>query len=156
MNLPLVSQLPQDFTTVALLLLLIVIFVVAFKVMKMVFETVMVSGLSAGFYFGLTQLLGIQFSFNQMLTYAFMGASLYILYTFLASAYSTAKTFIKIPYSLAKIVVYPFKKLYSHLEERSKLKKLRKERKSSQSNTSEQTDTKKVVLDKVGKNDEDE
>lgn len=156
MNLPVISQLPQDFTTVALLLLLIVIFVVAFKVMKMVFETVMVSGLSAGFYFGLTQLLNLQFSFNQMLTYAFMGASLYLFYTFLASAYSTAKTAIKIPYSLAKIVFYPFKRLYSHLRERSKLKKLRRKKMGSQSNNNEQTDTKKVVLDKVGKKDEDE
>jgi len=44
---PTISQLPGQVSTVILLVLLILAFVVAFKVMKMVFQTILVSGLSA-------------------------------------------------------------------------------------------------------------
>jgi len=47
---PTISQLPGQVSTVILLVLLILAFVVAFKVMKMVFQTILVSGLSAVFF----------------------------------------------------------------------------------------------------------
>lgn len=160
MNIPIISQLPQDVATIVLIVLLVVVFVVAFKIMSMVFETVMVSALSAGFYAALSQVLNYSFSFNQMLTYAFLGAVLYLTYSFLASAYSIARTMLKIPYHLLLLVLKPFKWIYTKIREEVKLKKLQRKaekRKSPGSSKDADSDsTKEVVLDKVKKDSEDE
>jgi hypothetical protein len=154
MNIPVISQLPQDVATVVLIVLLVVVFVAAFKIMSMVFETVMVSALSAGFYAALSQVLNYSFSFNQMLTYAFLGAVLYMSYSFLASAYSIARTVLKIPYHLIMIGLKPFKWGYEKVKEEVKLRKMRKKaerKKSSSTKSNDSGSTKEVVLDKVQK-----
>lgn len=156
MNLPVISQLPQDVATVVLIVLLVVVFVAAFKIMSMVFETVMVSALSAGFYAALSQVLNYSFSFNQMLTYAFLGAVLYLTYSFLASAYSIARTVLKIPYHIIMLGLKPFKWAYEKIREEVKLRQLKKKaekRGKSGSNTKsgDSGSTKEVVLDKVQK-----
>lgn len=160
MNIPVISQLPQDVATIVLIVLLVVVFVAAFKIMSMVFETVMVSAFSAGFYAALSQLLNYSFSFNQMLTYAFLGAVLYLTYSFLASAYSLARTMLKIPYHLLILALKPFKWAYTKIRKEVKLKKYqRKMEKRKSSSSSEEIDsdsTKEVVLDKVKKDSEDE
>jgi hypothetical protein len=154
MNIPVISQLPQDVATVLLIVLLVVVFVAAFKIMSMVFETVMVSALSAGFYAALSQVLNYSFSFNQMLTYAFLGAVLYMSYSFLASAYSIARTVLKIPYRLIMIGLKPFKWGYEKVREEVKLRKMRKKaerKKTSSTDSNDSGSTKEVVLDKVQK-----
>lgn len=158
MNIPLISQLPQDVATVLLILLLIIAFIIAFKLMKMVFETVTVSVLSAAFYLALTQLFSFSFSFNQMLTYAFLGAVLYMAYSFMASAYSIARTALKIPYQLGLIAIYPLKKFYTKLKEEIKLWRHRREKESNSYGSQEKDSgsTKEVVLDKVKEDSEDE
>lgn len=158
MNIPVISQLPQDVATAVLIVLLIVVFIVAFKIMKMVFETITVSVLSGVFYLALTQLFSFNFSFNQMLTYAFMGAVLYMAYSFLASAYSLARTVLKIPYHLIMVGLYPFRKLYSKAREEIKIWNYRRKRdKGSKSQKSSSSgSTKEVVLDKVKKDKEEE
>jgi len=160
MNIPVISQLPQDVATVVLILLLVVVFVLAFKVMSMVFETVVVSALSAGFYAALSQVLNYSFSFNQMLTYAFLGGVLYLTYSFLASAYSMARTLLKIPYHLLLLVTKPFVWLYKKIRKKVKLKeyqrKIERKKGSSSSSHTDSNSTKEVVLDKVKKDSEDE
>lgn len=159
MNIPVISQLPQDVATAVLIVLLIVVFVVAFKIMKMVFETITVSVLSAVFYVALTQLFSFSFSFNQMLTYAFMGAVFYMAYSFLASAYSLAQTVLKIPYHIIMVGLYPFKKLYSKAKEEIKIRNYRRKNNNKSVETSKSNDsgsTKEVVLDKVKKDKDEE
>lgn len=157
MNIPIISQLPQDIATAGLIVLLVLVFVVAFKVMKMVFETITVSVLSGAFYVALTQLFSFSFSFNQLLTYAFLGAVLYMAYSFLASAYSLARTVLKIPYHLIMLALYPFKLAYSKIREEIKLKKMQRERNRKQSsNSGSSGSTKEVVLDKVKKDSEED
>lgn len=153
MNIPVISQLPQDIATAVLILLLVVVFVVAFKVMKMVFETIAVSALSAGFYTALSFVLSYSFSFNQMLSYAFLGATLYMVYSFLASAYSLARTALSIPYHILVLIGRPVKKGFSYIRKQYRLWKVRKDKESSANETGEDDDssssTKEVIIDKV-------
>lgn len=164
MNLPILSQIPSPYATVLLLGLLIVAFVIAFKVMQMVFETLLVTAFSGGFYLALVYLFGFTFSINDLLFYAFLGSSLYMGYSLLASAYGIASTAIGVPYKMLKIAVIPFKKMYGKIKEEHKLRKLRKSKstestggkRESNSNSSGDNNTKEVVLDKVRKEDEDD
>jgi hypothetical protein len=105
----------------------------------------------------LTQLFSFSFSFNQMLTYAFMGAVFYMAYSFLASAYSIARTVLKIPYHLIMMALYPFKKIYEKVKEEIKLRNYqRKKEKRESSKSSDSGSTKEVVLDKVKKDDKED
>lgn len=154
MNIPLISQLPQDIATAVLILLLVVIFVVAFKVMKMVFETIAVSALSAGFYTALSFVLSYSFSFNQMLSYAFLGATLYMVYSFLASAYSLARTALSIPYHVLVLIGRPVKKAFGYIRKEYRLWKIRKDKKRSsrrdgKDDEEDSSSTKEVIIDKV-------
>lgn len=153
MNIPVISQLPQDIATAVLILLLVVVFVVAFKVMKMVFETIAVSALSAGFYTALSLVLSYSFSFNQMLSYAFLGATLYMVYSFLASAYSLARTALSIPYHILVLIGRPVKKGFSYIRKEYRLWKIRKDKESGSSKEGDEDDdsssTKEVIIDKV-------
>ncbi|MFB6209466.1 MAG: hypothetical protein ABEJ56_05015 [Candidatus Nanohaloarchaea archaeon] len=145
MNLPLISQVPEQFATVILLVLLVLVFVVAFKIMKMVFETITVSVLSAGFYAALSQVFSYQFSFNQMLTYAFLGATLYMVYAFLASAFYLLEKIISVPFSAVKMLMMPLKAAYSRLKEEIKLREFRWRRNGSEDEES----TKQVIVDRL-------
>ncbi len=159
MNLPVLSQLPAPYTTVILLVFLIVVFVAAFKLMQMVMETVLVTAFSGGFYLALVYLFGFTFSVNDMLFYAFLGSTLYMGYSLLASAYGIASKVIGIPYSFLKLLSVPFRKVYGEVKERYKLKKLRETGGASNSNGSEGngsgSKTKEVVLDKVNEENDD-
>lgn len=157
-----ISQLPSEVSTVILLILLIAAFVIAFKVMKMVFQTILVSVLSGLFYVALTV-----FFFNSMptinntLMFAFLGSTFYMVYSFLISAYSVTARFISIPYHALKYMTKPFIWLYGQIKEEYKLKQVREkiERGDGAQDFSPNRDknTKDVVLDKVRKkNKEDE
>lgn len=158
---PLLSQLPGQVSTLILLVLLIAAFVVAFKVMKMVFQTVVVSVLSALFYV----VLSIMFfettpTLNNTLMFAFLGSTFYMVYSFLISAYSIAAKIIPIPYHILRYTAKPFVWLYNKAKEEYKLKQVRQklERGDGAQDFApkEEKSTKDVVLDKVkGKNKED-
>ncbi|MFB6147288.1 MAG: hypothetical protein ABEJ66_00235, partial [Candidatus Nanohaloarchaea archaeon] len=77
-----VLGLGADATTIGLFVLLLVSFVVAFKVMQMVFETILVSVLSAAFYGGMVVLFNYTFTLERLLLFAFLGATLYMTYSF--------------------------------------------------------------------------
>lgn len=154
MNIPIISQLPQDAATAVLIVLLVVAFIVAFKIMKMVFETITVSILSAGFYAALSQVLAYNFSFNQMLTYAFLGAVLYMAYSFMASAYTIVRHLLEIPYQIIVFLLKPVKMLYREARKEYKLWRMRKEENSSQDSDDDGgSSTKEVIIDKVSDDD---
>lgn len=153
---PTISQLPSQVSTIVLLILLIAAFVIAFKVMKMVFQTILVSVLSALFYVALTV-----FFFNSMptinntLMFSFLGSTFYMVYSFLVSAYSVTAKFIGIPYHALRYMAKPFVWLYGKIKEEYKLKQVREkiERGDGTQDFSPNNDksTKDVVLDKVRK-----
>lgn len=157
-----ISQLPSEVSTVILLILLITAFVIAFKVMKMVFQTILVSALSGLFYVVLTV-----FFFNSMptinntLMFAFLGSTFYMVYSFLISAYSVTARFISIPYHTLRFIGKPFVWLYSQLTEEYKLKKVREKIErggdvSQDFSPNKDKSTKDVVLDKVRKENEED
>ncbi|MFB6115301.1 MAG: hypothetical protein ABEK04_03335 [Candidatus Nanohalobium sp.] len=148
-----VQSLPQGLTSFILVGLLIAVLVVAYKLMEMVFETLTVAGLSGVFYGGLTYLFSPQmkgFEVNELLLFIFLGAALYIGYSFILSVYSATSTLIEIPIEMGKILLYPFKKLYTHH------KKSKEEKQQEKSSSDQDQSTKEVVLDKMQEEDDDE
>jgi predicted membrane protein len=156
-----ISQLPSEVSTVVLLILLIAAFVIAFKVMKMVFQTILVSVLSGVFYVAITILFYDSMpTINNTLMFAFLGSTFYMIYSFLVSAYGIASKVIAIPYHFLMIMVKPFIWIYGKLKEEYKLKQVRQkiERGQNSQDFSPNKDksTKDVVLDKVKRQNEDE
>ena len=156
-----ISQLPGEVSTVILLVLLITAFIIAFKVMKMVFQTIMVSVISGVFYIALSFLLfDTTPTLNNILLFAFLGSTFYMVYSFLMSAYSVGAKLVSIPYHGIVLAMKPFFWVYSEIKKNWRTKKLRKKLESGKQDFSpdnkKEKSTKEVVLDKVkGKKDED-
>lgn len=159
--------LPQEVTTLAILVALVAVFFIAYKLMEMVFQTITISVMSGGFYAAFSYLfLGGLPQLMDILMFALLGSVLYIVFTLLESAYTVSKHLIKIPVMMIEAVLYPIKKLYNALKteiekEREKSKTestTSKEKKDSSSGNEDEDDkdTKEVVIDKVRKEDEDE
>lgn len=148
MVLGILNALPQQYSTAILLVLLLAAFIAAFKLLEMVFETIMVSVLSAGTYTAFTYLVYNSMpGLNDILLFAFAGASLYIGYSLLASAYTIAATIISVPYRLIKMT-------YSGLS--TLIKKIvggimysKDQRKEKKAREEDEEAVKEVVLDKM-------
>ena len=155
MVLEFLSAIPQQYSTVVLLVLLLAAFIAAFKLLEMVFETILVSVLSAGFYTAFTYLTSSTVpGLNDILLFAFAGASLYIGYTLLASAYGIAATVISVPYKLIKII-------YSGLSTGVRklvgsIRSSAEERKKEKAQEEDEEAVKEVVLDKMKGEDEED
>jgi hypothetical protein len=107
--------------TVSLLLALVLLFVVAFKILEMVMQTVMVSALSGAFYFALAYYLeSVAFSFNSLLFFAFIGGSLYTGYHMIAQGYAILSLLLTVPYRIGKSLVSTAGDLGNKLEDRRK------------------------------------
>jgi len=119
-----IQQLLQSGSEISILLVLalVVVLVAAFKIMEMVFETVIVSVLSGGFYIALRYLQSGPISFNDVLLFSFLGASLYMIYSLLASLYKVGSTVLPIPYQVAKTLIQPFEYAWNRIEEHQKRK----------------------------------
>lgn len=105
--------LPQPVITAILVGLFVITLVVAFKVMEMVFQTATIAALSGAFYVGLTYFMaGVSFSFNDLLLFSFLGASLYMLYSFLATIISTTETAVKIPVTIIGAIYRPLRTVF--------------------------------------------
>ncbi len=92
--------------TVGLLISLVLLFVVAFKLLEMVMQTVLVAALSGGFYAALAYYIpGIGFSVNSLLFFTFLGGSLYTGYHLLSQGYSLAKLLVYIPVKIGRKLV---------------------------------------------------
>jgi len=151
-----VQSLPQGATSIILIGLLIAVLVIAYKIMEKVFETVTVAALSGAFYAGLTYLFSggsmTGFKIDELLLFAFLGATLYMVYSFAISLYRAGTTLAEIPIKLAKALIYPFKKLWSHHQKKARKNEQKKEKDQRQDEQS----TKEVVLDNVKDDEEDE
>jgi signal transduction histidine kinase len=111
----LLEAIPQQYSTIVLLGLLVLALVVAFKVMELVFETLTVSALSAVFYVAYTAFLGGGLSeivINDLLLFAFLGAGFYMTYSFLSSAYTLAARIIHVPYSIVMFIYRGSRRLF--------------------------------------------
>ncbi len=141
-----------------LLILLVVAFVVAFKIMEMVFETILASVLSGLFYVAMAYFFNYTMSFERVLLFAFIGATLYMGYTFLASVYSIASMVLGIPYRILKwLLAIPVKLLqdgYVYARKKYRLRQLKDDK--DYSTGEESKDVKEVVLDKVRKDDDED
>lgn len=92
-----------ELNTVILLIALVVMFVVAFKVLEMVMQTLLVSALSGGFYLAITYYLeSVSFSIDSLLFFTLIGGSLYTFYSLLTTSASLLKLLVKYPVKLVK------------------------------------------------------
>jgi len=152
-----IQSLPQGATSIILIGLLIAVLVIAYKIMEMVFETVTVAALSGAFYASLTYLFSggsmTGFQIDELLLFAFLGATLYMLYSFVISLYRAGTTLVEIPIQLGKALIYPFKKLWGH-HRKKKAEKKKQEKEKAQEE--DEQSTKEVVLDNVKDSEEDE
>ena len=144
MVLEFLNAIPQQYSTAILLVLLLAAFIAAFKLLEMVFETLLVSVLSAATYAAFTRLVyGSMAGLNDILLFAFAGASLYIGYTLLSSAYGVAAKVIGIPYRVVKVVAHSVWVLAV------KLKNMGEDRKEVKRQQEDEKEVKEVVLDKM-------
>ncbi len=138
-------NLPTPVITAILLTGLIIAFVVAFKIMEMIFETVTIAILSGIFYTALTVFLGgAEFGFNDLLLFSLLGASLYMFYSFLATTIKTAETLLKVPLKLFLSVYRPVKRIA-----KKGLRKIKHGIRSRRETEVSERTTKEVVLDKT-------
>lgn len=94
-----------DLNTALVLGGLVILFVVAFKVIEMLMQTVLVTALSGLFYFALTYFVeSVTFSLNSLLFFAFIGGTLYTAYSLLTKSYKVAGIIFYIPIKLLKIL----------------------------------------------------
>ncbi len=160
MTVPILSQLPEPFVTIVLLGLLILAFVVAFKVLKMVMQTLLISVLSAAFYTALV-FIGFfnGFEFNQLLFFSFLGSGLYLFYSVLASTYTVMSKILSVPYKVIVLSMIPFKIVYRDIKDHLTKEKIKEKTKSVKADVKEDdnpNDPKEVVLDKLKEEDEKE
>lgn len=111
------TQLIQSFgelNTVLLLIGLVILFVVAFKVLEMVMQTLIVSALSGGFYLAISNYFeAVSFSVDSLLFFTLIGGSLYTGYNLLTTSASVLSTLVRLPVKLGRKIVKFVKKLRS-------------------------------------------
>ncbi len=138
--------LDPQINTLILLILIVGAFIVAFKIMAMVFQTILVSVLSAGFYLTLVYLLNYPLRPDLVLLFAFLGATLYMGYSFLSSAYWIAAKAIQVPYHILRAVIGPIISFGAYVRKKWRMRRVHSgEGKYDRSDR----DVKDVVLDKV-------
>lgn len=147
---PIISTVPEPFSTVILLALLIAAFYIAFRVMEMVMETVIVSVISGVFYLALVYILpDFSFALDTLVFYTFAGSALYMGFSFLVSAYSIASTILEIPYRALMFVGKPLVNEVKEAVEGLKESEITDE----SSEEEEPGETKEVVLNKLNQED---
>ncbi len=101
-----------ELNTVLLLIALLVIFVIAFKVLEMVMQTLIVSGLSGGFYLAISYYFSsVQFSVESLLFFTLIGGSLYTGYNLITTSASLMTKAIKIPVKMTRKLIEVLKDL---------------------------------------------
>lgn len=103
--------------SILLIAAIILVLVIAFKLMEMVFDSIVITITSGAFYLVMRYFQGGTINFNDLLMFAFLGASLYMVYSLISSAYHIAKKVIPIPYKLLKTISKPFRYTYFKLED---------------------------------------
>ena len=148
-----------ELETVAIVLLLIGAFLIAYKVLKMLMETALVSFISAVFYASLAVIMDYPLNLDRVLSFAFTGATLYMVYSVAASTFKgISKVFGYATSLLGGIIdaVMPetskqdrrIRKLEKKIEKFGDKLKDRKTSKGNESDDKEEPDSvKEVILD---------
>lgn len=143
----------SELTTVFLVILLIGTFVLAFKLMEAVFEVITVSLLSAAFYISLWYIFSYNLTTQNLVLFAFLGASFYIVYTVIASVYTVGSSLVSIPIAFISELFDELKQLARALnqkiEERAEKQRDKKNNRTEEGNSEEEENVKEVVIDKV-------
>lgn len=139
-------NLPEPLLTVLILGLLVGALVLAFKVMEMIFDTIVIAVLSATLYIGLTYFTGAPFRLNDLLLFSFLGASVYMLYSFLATVISTTESVLKVPMKFVGLTLRSLRSVLRNTYRRLKkeIRSIREERIDEEKN--DEKSTKEVVL----------
>jgi len=98
-----------NLTSILLVLALVAVFIIASKIMEIIFDTLLVSAISAGFYLALRTIQGGAVSINDLLLFTVLGATLYMTYSTIASLYKIGKKVIPIPIQITKTLIKPVK-----------------------------------------------
>ncbi len=143
-----IQQLLQSGSEISILLFLalVVVLVAAFKLMEMVFETILITVISGAFYISLRYIQGGPISLDDMLLFSFLGASLYMVYSLLETLYSVGSTVLPIPFKLLGLVISPFKKAWKKYEKHQKRKSYVDRSQNEEDEEDDGTSTKEVVL----------
>jgi hypothetical protein len=94
--------LPTPYSTLVMIAAAVIVFYIAFKVMKMILDTFIVGALSGGLYITLTYITESGFSIDNLLLFIVLGAGLYMLYSLLVKGFKTAEGILSVPYSILK------------------------------------------------------
>lgn len=85
-------------TTIAILLAIALLFIIAYKVLQIVIHVFMITVFSAGFYTAVTYFIeSISFELNQMLFFALVGGGVYLGIKLLKTSYSITSKIISVP-----------------------------------------------------------
>lgn len=140
--------------TIALVLLLIAAFLVAFMVLKMLIETATVGLISGSFYVALVFITEQSFSIQTALTYSLMGVVLYMAYSILASMLKiTSETFsglsklIESINGIATAMIGPIADILQDKKDDAKRKMSDLQDKKDEKDEEEESNVKEVVLE---------
>lgn len=142
-----------DLTSILLITLLVAAFIIASKIMEIIFDTLLVSAISAGFYLALRTIQGGPITINDLLLFTFLGATLYMTYSTIASIYKIAKKVVPIPFTITKTLLKPVKytakktkKLMEKQDDYSPNQKNSEKTGKKQEKTDKEKTTKEVIL----------
>ena len=153
-----------NLTSILLVLALVAVFIIASKIMEIIFDTLLVSAISAGFYLALRTIQGGAVSINDLLLFTVLGAALYMTYSTIASLYKIGKKVIPIPIQITKTILKPIKytakKIRKQFKKRKdyspKQKKQKKKSKEEDDESAEDKTTKEVILGNKKEKEEEE
>lgn len=122
---------------------LIILFVVAYKVLKLIIQTFIVVVLSGLFYVALNYIgLGVPLSIGNLILFMFLGGLLFVVYSMIALVASGA---IKIFGGLSKIIKKPLEKRKKKKEEK-RIKEKEKKKHEEEKKEDDESSQKEVVL----------
>jgi hypothetical protein len=150
--------LPTPYSTLVMIAAAVIVFYIAFKVMKMILDTFIVGALSGGLYVTLTYITKSGFSIDNLLLFTVLGAGLYMVYSFLVKGFKTAEGILSVPYSILKkffsVLKGGLSSLWSELKQEYESKQSSSNESSSTNSSSSSDDDsgddkskKEVILD---------
>lgn len=152
-----------NLNTILLVTALIAAFIIASKIMEMIFDTAIIATVSAGFYITLITFQGGQISFNDLLLFTFLGSTIYMTYNLIQTLYQIGSKTVTIPFKITKTVFKTgeiiFQKIKWIIKTSSKpfsKKGKQKNKNESEENRKKEKSTKEVILGNKEKRTEEE
>ena len=125
-----------------LIIVLILAFVVGFKVLKTITTLVIVSIVSGVFFvlMNYTGLVSLQVNISNVLGFMFLGLLLYIVFFSIQMATGIVKTVVDIVTKLGHTILFPFKKLFAAAKSKKKEMEKKEKKKKQKSVVLEESD----------------